>query len=87
MSKKEKISTSPESIVGVTDDSSSADVTAAAGESERVADVNVAYFDGPSSMGYFKRRWVRGVAQPVSAEDWNAMQQRTDCAPHDFRVV
>ncbi len=44
----------------------------------------VAYHDGPPEIQFAGRRWLRGVIQPVTAQEWTAMQSRPDCASFGF---
>jgi hypothetical protein len=46
--------------------------------------LSVAYHDGPGEIGFAGRHWQRGVAQPVAAEEWAAMQARADFNEFDF---
>lgn len=32
--------------------------------------------DGPAEMGFYGRTWTRGQPQPVTPEEWTAMQTR-----------
>lgn len=48
--------------------------------------LRVAYHDGPPEIGYFGAQWQRGVPQEVTTEAWEAMQQRADFGPFDFRI-
>jgi hypothetical protein len=44
----------------------------------------VSYHIGPAEIRYYGRDWQREVAQPVSAEDWAAMQVRGDFNEFNF---
>jgi hypothetical protein len=46
--------------------------------------VMVSYHIGPAEIRYYGRDWQREVAQPVSAEDWAAMQVRGDFNEFNF---
>lgn len=48
--------------------------------------MNVAYHDGPPEISFYGRAWRKGVPQPVSEQDWEAMRARGDFAEFDFRV-
>lgn len=48
------------------------------------APLSVAYHDGPPEIGFSGRHWQRGVAQPVTAEEWAAMQARADFNEFNF---
>lgn len=55
-------------------------------ETPSTGPVRVAYHAGPPSIGYFGGQWQLGVPQEVTAEAWEAMQKRADCAHFDFRI-
>lgn len=46
--------------------------------------ITVAYHDGPPEIGFCGRQWQRGVAQPVTADEWEAMQARADFNEFNF---
>lgn len=43
-----------------------------------------AYQEGPAEICFAGKRWQRGVAQPVTAEAWAAMQKRADFKQYQF---
>ncbi len=47
--------------------------------------LQVAFHQGPPQISFAGRNWQRGVAQPVTADEWAAMQARGDFAPFDFK--
>lgn len=49
--------------------------------------VKVAHYDGPAEISFLGRNWQIGVAQEVSAEEWQRMQARADFAEFDFRLA
>lgn len=46
--------------------------------------LSVAYHAGPPSIGFCGRQWQRDVAQPVTPEEWKAMQARGDFDEFNF---
>lgn len=47
----------------------------------------IAYHDGPPEILFAGRRWVRGIAQPVGAEELEAMKKRRDFAAYRFTTA
>ena len=54
-------------------------------KSTAILPFQVAFHQGPPQISFAGRNWQRGVPQSVTAEEWAAMQARSDCAPFDFR--
>ena len=48
-------------------------------------EVVVAYHAGPPEIGFYKRQWRIGVAQPIPVDDWIAMNERADFGEFDFK--
>lgn len=46
--------------------------------------LSVAYHDGPPEIGFYGRNWQRDIAQPVSPDEWAAMQLRGDFNEFNF---
>lgn len=46
--------------------------------------IPVAYHAGPEEIGYYNKQWQRDVAQPLTREDWAAMQARGDFDEFNF---
>lgn len=49
--------------------------------------IKVAYHQGPGTMAYAGRSWVRGVGQLVSREEFEAIKARNPANPHEFFAV
>lgn len=46
--------------------------------------LSVKYQAGPEELNFAGRQWKRGEAQPVTADEWAAMQARADFNEHQF---
>jgi hypothetical protein len=46
--------------------------------------LNVAYHEGPDEIGFCSLAWQRDVAQPVTTDQWAAMQARADFNEFNF---
>lgn len=48
------------------------------------SEIRVAYHTGPTEIGFCGNHWQRGIAQPVTQAEWNAMQLRADFKHYNF---
>lgn len=49
--------------------------------------IKVAYHQGPETMAYAGRSWVRGQPQPMNADQFAALMRRNPANPFDFKEL
>jgi hypothetical protein len=47
--------------------------------------INVAYYAGPNEIVFLGRHWQIEKSQPITTEEWAAMQQRPDLNEYQFK--
>jgi len=48
--------------------------------------IYVAYNDGPPEIGFAGRRWMKGLPQSVTAQEWEGIQAHPHSKQFDFKV-